>query len=135
MSEQNQIIEYSVKSIAVVGNTKNIKDFMFTISFNLWNSDNRDNNNEDLEREHYERMNLVEVWQSKLTPKQQKLLLGIFKNKLTGEEDKFIIKTDMKTLINMSAQIKKKLTNDEWDDTVDFMSLLGYLREGLKTRQ
>lgn len=113
---------------------KNLRDFMFGISFNLWTSDKRDNNNKELEQEHNDRMNLVEIWENKLTPKQQKLLFAMFKNKLTGERDKFIIKTDMKTLMNMCDKIKSKLNDDEWGATYDFMKLLDYLGNGSITR-
>lgn len=109
---------------------KNLRDFMFAISFNLWISDKRDNNNKELEKEHNDRINLVEIWESKLTPKQQKLLFAMFKNKLTGEQDKFIIKTDTKTLMNMCDKIKSKLNDEEWDATADFMKLLEYLGNG-----
>ena len=145
MSEQNQIIEYSVKSIAVIGDTKNIKDFMFNISLiHSWNydkitpwiaDDNIDIINEHLQRNHYEHMKLVEAWESKLTPEEQKLLLALFKYKITGKHDDDVSNSSMMSLIIISLKIEKKLTEDEWNDTCIFIMVLGNIRESLKTRQ
>lgn len=145
MSEQNQIIEYSVKSIAVIGDTKNIKDFMFNISLIYsWNyakitpwiaDDNIDIINEHLQRNHYEKMKLVEAWESKLTPEEQKLLLALFKYKITGKHDDDVCNSSMMSLIIISLKIEKKLTEDEWFDTKIFIMDLGNIGEVLKTRQ
>ena len=110
-----------------INKTKNIYEFTNEVSFNLWSvfvMQKQDKIGEELHNQH---VKLIDVLETKLTQKEQKLLLCMFKQSLTGYQDKYVVKTDLKTMKNILTNIKTKLTNEEHTETMKFIEMLKML--------
>ena len=110
--------------VSKLNKTKNIYEFINEVSFTVWTffvMTKQDKKGEEL---HNRNIKMLDFLQTKLTQKQQKLLLCMFKQSLTGYEDKYIVNTDLKTLKNILLNIKNKLTKEEHDDIMEFLNIL-----------